>query len=178
MKTSTEVLYDANVLDLDRHSWMSLRRSDGDLIACVLADSVRTRTMRCAEPDNIEKAYMQTDYSVVVENLSLEDTEMWLRLVTENEAKFLCAMRYLSFDDGMWRDKTAVFPCSMDGLEIYSAWKPWMAESERGRPFTAEIKLEARDDETEFAYVSDLDSLENFEMRHSRSEAKNIGIYI
>lgn len=177
MKTSTEVLYDVNVLDLDRHSWMSLRRSDGDLIACVLADSVRTRTMRWAEPDNIEKAYMQTDYSVVAENLSLEDAEMWLRLVTENEAKFLCAMRYLAFDDGIWRDKTAVFPCSMDGLEIYSTWKPWMGETEQLRPFLAEIKLQGRDDETEFAYVSDMENIESFESKHSRAEAENIFRY-
>ena len=166
-------LYDSHVLDMDRESWMSLRRKNGDLLASALIDSVRTSSLRCATADDADSEYVvKTVFSIVIDFVSLSESEMWLRLVTETDAVFSCAMRYLSFDNGMWRDKTAVFDCHLEDIEIYSD-STWCSEPEKNRPFMIELQLEAKEDGIDFSYVSDIENVEAFEKLHSEDKISN-----
>ena len=167
-------IYDSCVLDIDRESWMSFRRKDGDLLMSAIVDSVRELSMRRATIEGTH--YIGIEFSVVISRLSLSEAEMWLHLVAETDSAFSCAMRYLSFDDGMWRDKTAVFGCVLDGIEIYSdGKKPWDEGTEKERPFIIEARLDTREDEIDFAYVEDMEyaDVEDFENLHSKDKINN-----
>ena len=157
--------YDRHAADIDRRSWLALRRSDETEFKAWLVESVRVDSDLIAIRPEI------TDFSIVLSDISLSEAHWWLDFVAE-ENEICCAMRYLAFDSGMWRDKTAETGCRVKNIEILSEDKPWTMPEEKERPFVLELELEADSDAIAYAYIDDID-IEAFQARHNREGAAN-----